>query len=213
MIWDFVVLYVLLTFAVAGWNIGFLNSWRSPIAMYGATLITQTGYLNFSMWLEEQTRLAGDSAVFLGYVVLWLSVTMILEAMMLIVMPINAYTKLTRPDKIGGALLGCAKGMLLLCFATLASVCAVDFPNPPSYPGIAHWVRETSGESRLLDELRVLAIRLPEPVVASVVSVNGATFRPTFETQTASATELERTKHIHQLFDALHDLQRDVDGF
>lgn len=212
MIWDFVVVYVLLTFAVAGWNIGLLNSWRAPVAMLAATFITQVCYLDFSAWLQGETHLPGDSAVFLGYVLLWLSFTIAGEGILFFLVPFDRFRTISKPDKWGGAILGLAKGGLLLCFATLASVCAVDFPNPPHYPEIARWVQETSGESNLLDHLRRVAIRLPDPVVASVVAVNGPSFRPVYNRVTVSAADIERTRKVKQLFNALRDLQREVDG-
>jgi hypothetical protein len=212
MIWDLVIFGLLFTFAVAGWVSGLLNNWRTPVSMLAATVCTRPIYIYVSVFVDEQTRLSGESAVFLGYVTIWLSVAAAVDFLLLLFFPTKRPRARNLADRIGGGIVGFSKGLCLLTFATLASICAVDFPNPPSYPAIARWVATTSAESTLLKHLEHLAVRLPERVVSAVVSVGASSWTPTFTESSPIDSHPETTRRFRELFKALHELQGDLDS-
>jgi uncharacterized membrane protein required for colicin V production len=212
MIWDLVILGLLFTFAVAGWVSGLLNNWRTPVSMLAATVCTRSIYIYVSVFLDEQTRLSGESAVFLGYVLIWLTVAAASDFLLLLFFPAKRSRARNLPDKFGGAIIGFLKGLCLLTFATLASICSVDFPNPPSYPAIARWVATTSAESTLLKHLEHLAVRLPERVVSAVISVGASNWTPTFTDASPVDAHPETTRRFRELFKALHELQGELDS-
>jgi hypothetical protein len=212
MIWDLIIVVVLFTFAVAGWVSGLLNNWRTPISMLAATVFTRPIYIYVSVFLDEQTRLSGESAVFLGYVIIWLCVAGAADFLILLFFPTKRPHARNLSDKMGGGIVGFLKGLCLLTFATLASICAVDFPNPPSYPAIARWVATTSAESNLLKNLEHLAINMPERVVAAVVSVGVSSWSPNFSQAATIDARPETTRRFHELFNALRELQTEFDS-
>jgi uncharacterized membrane protein required for colicin V production len=213
MIWDFVVGYVLLTFAVSGWNLGLINSWRTMAASLAATLAAPAIYPNASAWVQEQSGLTADATVFFGYAMVWMTLTLIFEFILFILVPMHRYRNIVKWDKVGGAVVSTAKGLALLSFAMLASICAVDFPDPPISPDVAVWVSQTAAQSRCVSELRRLALRLPEPVIASVISLRAPTYHPNFDKPTSSPVDDERTRRFRALFNALHELERELDGY
>jgi hypothetical protein len=204
MIWDFAILWLILSLAVAGWNLGVVNAWPMPVAMLLSTAITQMFYGNFSAWLLDQSHLPGALAFFLGYILLWLAIELTLEGCLVLLIPIRKRFTISRLNRSVGALAGFSKAAIVILFATAASVTAgrvsdLEAPGPP----LVTWLGDSRHESVLLHKSARLAAQMPAALANKVISHDTPTYEPPVVEPDVSD---ERKEELGLIFHTLHDL-------
>jgi hypothetical protein len=133
MIWDGLIILLAITLAIAGWNVGIINSWRGPIAIIIATLATQQLYVDFSTWVVQQLRVQPDMAVAIGYVLLWGAFEITLEILLSVLVPLGSKKRPMMFERIAGAFMGLVKAaiVVLLPVMCLQVVDQNGIPKPP----------------------------------------------------------------------------------
>jgi hypothetical protein len=210
MIWDFAIVYLGVSLAIAGWHLGIINSWPAPIAMILSTSVTQILYVHFGALILDGTRLPADVSFFLSYVILWIIIESIFEYAVLVLIPIKKRFVMNRPSRILGACVGVSKVALVLMFATAAGVSSTNMPAPPPAPEIVDWLAETQRSSIVLRGTTRVAARMPMSLAQRVVSEDSPIFTPTFENRTALKVDQSRAAKWRQLFDGLHTLEAEI---
>lgn len=132
MVWDGLSVLILLTLAVAGWNVGIVNSWRGPFAVILATLAAQQFYVDFATWILQQLRVTPDQAVAIGYVLMWIGLEIIFELLLNVVLPFNKKDRPMVYERLLGAGLGILKGFVVILFPLIALMGPIKIPHAPS---------------------------------------------------------------------------------
>jgi hypothetical protein len=210
MIWDCVIVYFAITLALAGWNVGLVNSWRTPIAMVLSTVVARYVYINVSALLIDGTHLPAAAGVFIGYIMVWLVLEFAFAFVLQVFFPAPRCFRGGRLDRLGGAILGGCKAAAVLCFAMLASIAVMEFPAPPDYPLIALWISESGDESNAVRTLQQMACGLPPAVVKAVVSQRPPDVQVTYTDWSAMPTDPARARRFRDLFEAMKQLEREA---
>lgn len=212
MVWDLLIAWFGLAFVASGWIVGLRNSWPAPIAIILATVLTQSFYQNFSVFLVQELRLPSGPSVFLGYVILWLLFEFLVEMALVFLLPIRKGFGLGKWNKVAGAALGLAKATVVVVCGCLASICSDGIPVPPKPPLISLWLSQASRESVLMRMARHSAVSLPVQVAQNIVSGEGATIAPSFEDRAAIKVNKSRAEGYAQIFNAIHELEAEVNS-
>lgn len=212
MIWDCAIVYIGLALAIAGWNLGLRNMWPSPLAMVLATAITQLTYVQFSTILLDQTHLPPDLSFFTGYVMIWLVSELLLECAIAVIVPIRRQHQddIGKLSRTAGACLGLVKTLVLMVFATAATVSSAFLPDPPQGQLVAMWLSDSAHESSLLRGSRKVAARMPASLAKHVLSHAQPIYEPKFEpinTVHINTTSKEDWKGI---FESLRQLEVEI---
>lgn len=182
MLWDVLIGISAIGLGLAGWNVGLINSWRGPIAMLLATIVTQMFYIDFSTWIVQQLSLKPVYATLFGYLMLWLLVEIIAEIVMNLFLTYNRKERPRVYDRIGGVLFA-----LLKCFCIcLFPLIAMNTPNkvpeaPPSKDLLINPLSlqiEDSALIKIFGELGKGPFSFFAPVV---VSKSSPSFKPNFD--------------------------------
>lgn len=131
MVWDGFIFLIAVTMAVAGWNVGILNSWRGPIALVAATIATQQFYVDFATWIVQQLRVDPNTAVVMGYVLLWVGLEIVFEILLNVILPFNTKKRPQLFERIAGAVLGLVKTLVFLLLPLMALQVDITVPKPP----------------------------------------------------------------------------------
>lgn len=210
MVWDFAIIYLAVSLAIAGWNSGLKNSWPTPIAMFLATIAVQSYYVDLCSWLLEETRLPAHLSFFVGYMVFWLVSEIGLEYALRVLLPINRQYTIGKISRAGAAVLGLAKAAVVVVFATAATVSGLSLPYPPEGAAIAGFLIDGSRDSYLLRVARVAASHLPDHVAQQVICWQGPSSTPTFEDRTSMNVNHANTEKYRALFNELRKLEDEV---
>lgn len=131
MLWDGLFLVTAVVLAINGWNRGLIGSWRGPIAMAIATLVVQQFYVDFAAWVTSRLRINPESAVIVGYLMLWFSAEALLE--MLLAMLLKG-GKQHRPiffNRLGGIFYGIFQATVFAILPLMAASVDIKIPQPP----------------------------------------------------------------------------------
>lgn len=210
MIWDLVILFMGSGLAIAGWQLGIINSWPAPIAMILSTACTQLLYVHLGAFTLEETRLPGDLAYFISYVMIWIALEMIFEALLLLLLPIKKRFTANIPSRALGMMLGIAKAVTVLVFAAAAGASSITLPTPPEGSAIVGWMCETTHGSVFLRSARGVAAHMPIALAQRVVSEESPIFKPTFGDQAVLKVNALRARKWHELFNGLRAGDDDI---
>ena len=131
MLWDVLMSIAALGLGIAGWNVGLINSWRGPIAMILATVVTHIFYVDFGTWMVQQLLIKPDYAALFAYLMMWLVVEIVGE---IILGMVFTWTKKERPvilDRVGGVAFALIKWACICLFPVVAFVSPSKIPQPP----------------------------------------------------------------------------------
>ncbi len=131
MLWDGLILLLLVALAVAGWNIGIINSWRGPVAMIVATIATQQLYVDFSAWIVQQLQLSPEQGVALGYLLLWCGIEIVAELALTLLVPLGTKNRPMFFGRATGAALGLVKGLVIVLLPMIALNAPIKISGPP----------------------------------------------------------------------------------
>ena len=132
MLWDGLILLLFLTLAVAGWNVGIVNSWRGFPAIAIATVVTQIFYVDFATYVVQQLRVSQDQAIAIAYILMWCAVEIVCELLLSVVLPFNKKTKPLFFERLFGALFGLVKAFVVVILPCVALAGPLD--NIPKAP-------------------------------------------------------------------------------
>lgn len=206
MVFDVAIIYLGITLAVAGWNLGVINAWPAPIAMLVATAATQLVYVDLCTWLVDQTRLPGQLGFFVGYAVIWLLIEVACELGLILLIPIRKRFIIGKGNRVAGAGVGLAKAAVVVVFATAATVSSVWLPAPPP-DVLALYFNEASQESILMRQCKSIASKMPNDLADKVISSNRPGYRVTFQKYDPMPVDSKRKREWASLFQALRDLE------
>ena len=183
MLWDGMIILLALTLAIAGWNVGIINSWRGPVAVIIATLVTQQFYVDFAAWIVQQLRVQPDMAVVMGYLLLWGGIEIIGEILLNIVLSFGTKQRPQLFERIAGSALGLAKTFIivLLPIMCLHASAQNKIPGPPEQTAKLK-VLMVSGveESSLISFFGSIAKAASPTLGMFVISKKEPSFKPNF---------------------------------
>jgi uncharacterized membrane protein required for colicin V production len=131
MLWDGLIVVLIVTLALAGWNVGIINSWRGPVAMLIATIATQQFYVDFCTWIVQQLRVPPEQAIGIGYVLLWLAIEIVIELLMSVLLPFGSKNKPVFFERAAGATLGVIRALVIILLPMIALHGPIKVPSPP----------------------------------------------------------------------------------
>ncbi len=132
MVWDGLIFLALVALCMAGWNVGLINSWRGPIAMVIATIVTQQFYIDFGTWIAQQTLAKPDMAGFLAYLMMWLVVEISTEIILGLVLTWNRKDRPVAFDRAGGVGLAFVRWVVICTLPMMALQAKNKIPEAPS---------------------------------------------------------------------------------
>lgn len=132
MLWDGLILGLIVTLGVAGWNVGIINSWRGPVAILIATIATHQFYVDFSTWIVQQLRLPPVQAVAMGYLLLWLAIDIVLEILMSVLIPLGTKNRPVFFGRVAGAAFGVVRAVIIILLPMIAVQGPINIPAPPA---------------------------------------------------------------------------------
>lgn len=186
MIWDGLIVILILTLAVAGWNVGIVNSWRGPIAIVIATVVTQMFYVDFSTWIVQQLRVSPEQAIGIGYVLLWSLVAIVAELLMNVILPFGTKNRPMFFNRLAGAAFGIARGILIVLLPMIALLGPIKVPTAPADKSALVNVMETGiNKSPTVAFFNGVAKSLYPNFGPAVVSTKAPSFKPNFAGTTA----------------------------
>ena len=192
MVWDGLIVVLAVVLCVNGWNRGLLRSWRGPLAMIAATLITQRFYIDFSTWIMSRLRIAPEAAVVIGYLMLWFSIESVLEITISMLVRGAVQQRPLFFDRAGGVLYGLAKTSVIVLLPLMALSVELKIPPPPEdLSGLQLPSAAASMQGSLLMPGYTTVAHSLLPMLGNyVVSLNAPSFTPTYpRPEQASAEE------------------------
>lgn len=181
MFWDVIIILVGAGLGFAGWNIGLINSWRGPLAIIIATIVTKMFYVDFATWIVQQVRLQPLAAVLLAYLMMWLVLEIMCEVILNVALQWNIKERPVLMDRIGGTLLWLFKGILIITFPIMASLVTINVPSPPPDKSGLELPYETRvDDSHILAFFREIARALKPALAPLVTSEAMPSFKPNF---------------------------------
>jgi hypothetical protein len=186
MLWDGLIVVLIITLAVAGWNVGIINSWRGPVALLVATIATQQFYVDFCTWMVQQLRLPPTQAVPIGYLLLWLAIDIICELLMSVLIPFGTKKRPTFFERGAGAAFGVVRALIVILLPMIALQAPMKIPSPP--PDKAPLVNPMESgidKSALVGVFMNFARGIYPAAKPLVVSTKEPSFKPNFSGTTA----------------------------
>ncbi len=183
MIWDGFVTLVLISLCMAGWNVGIINSWRGPIAMVIATVVTQLFYIDFGTWIVQQTLIQPNFAAYLAYLMMWLIVEISTEIAMSLVLTWNRKERPMIFDRLGGVALAFVRWGLICTLplmAMLATNCKIPEPQKKD-DGLINPMKVGLNDSHILTSFGTVAKGLLPGLGPAIVSGKEPSFKPNFD--------------------------------
>jgi uncharacterized membrane protein required for colicin V production len=194
MVWDGVIILLILTLAVAGWNVGIVNSWRGPAALLIATIATQQFYVDFATWIVQQLRVSPDQAIGMGYVLLFGAIEIVCELLLNVILPFNRKTRPMFFERVAGAGFGVIKAIIVVLLPLIALAGPIKVPKaPPDKSALINPVESGIDKSALLAFGGNLAKRLAPGIGVIVISNKEPSFKPTFK-DNSEGSEESKTK-------------------
>lgn len=182
MIWDGLVVLALLALCLAGWNVGLINSWRGPIAMIVATIVTQQFYIDFGTWIAQQTMVQPGFAAFLGYAMMWIVVDIVTEITMNLLLTWGNKDSPRLFDRIGGVALAIVRWTIICTFPLMAMISPNKIPEAPkSNDGLINPLKVGFEESHVLTGLAGFGKSLMPGLGGMIISNKEPSFKPNFE--------------------------------
>lgn len=182
MFWDIFIIFISAGLGFAGWNIGLINSWRGPLAIVIATVVTKMFYVDFATWIVQQALLQPLTAIILAYLMLWLVVEIMSEVVLNVALQWNVKERPVLMDRIGGVLLWLFKGVLIITLPAMASQVTINVPSPPKdKSGLELPCEARMEDSHLVDFFKAIARSLKPTLAPLVTSEAMPSFKPNFD--------------------------------
>ncbi len=131
MVFDNIIIFLAVILAISGWNRGLLRSWRGPLAIVITVLLVQHIYINFAAWLTLHLYIAPVVAVFVSYLMLWLSLEAFMELILAVVLRDQFVHRQIFFDRLGGVCYGLIEAIIILVLPVMATAVKIDIPPPP----------------------------------------------------------------------------------
>ncbi len=191
MVWDGLILLLFLSLAVAGWNVGIVNSWRGPLAVVIATVATQQFYVDFATWILQQLRISPEQAIGIGYVLLWGAIEISCELILSVVLPFNRKERPMLAERVGGVLLGLLKAFVVVILPLMVLAGPIKIPKaPPDKSALINPMDSGIDKSALLEMLSHVGRGFEQAFGGVVVSDKEPSFKPNF----AGTTPMDEEK-------------------
>lgn len=181
MLWDGLIIVLIVGLAIAGWNVGIINSWRGPLALLIATIATQMFYVDFCTWIVQQLRVAPTQAVGIGYLLLWGGIDITLELLMAVLLPFGSKNKPTFFYRAAGAVFGVVRALVVILLPLIALQGPIKVPTaPPDKAALINPLESGIEKSGLLPVFTNIAKGLYPGTKGLVVSTKEPSFKPNF---------------------------------
>lgn len=181
MIWDGLIVVLIVTLAVTGWNVGIVNSWRGPVALLIATIATQMFYVDFCTWIVQQLRVPPAQAIGIGYLLLWGGIDIVLELLMAVLIPFGTKNKPTFFFRAAGAGFGLFRALVVILLPLIALQGPIKIPAPPAdKAALINPMESGIDKSGLIPVFTNIAKGLYPAASGLVVSTKEPSFKPNF---------------------------------
>jgi hypothetical protein len=181
MLWDGLIVALIITLAIAGWNVGIVNSWRGPIALLIATIATQMFYVDFCTWIVQQLRVPPAQAIGIGYLLLWGAIDITLELLMAMLLPFGSKNKPTFFFRAAGAGFGLFRAFVVILLPMIALQGPIKIPTaPPDKAALVNPMDSGIDKSGLIPVFTNIAKGLYPATKGLVVSEKEPSFKPNF---------------------------------
>jgi uncharacterized membrane protein required for colicin V production len=186
MLWDGLTIALIITLGVAGWNVGFINSWRGPVAILIATIATHQFYVDFCTWIVQQLRVQPIQAIGIGYLLLWLAIDIVLELLMSVFIPLGTKNRPVFFGRVAGAAFGVFRGLVIILLPMIALQGPVKIPAPPADKApLINPMQTGIDKSGAIGMFNNIAKGLYPIAAPLVVSNKEPSFKPNFAGSTA----------------------------
>ncbi|HEY9792198.1 MAG TPA: CvpA family protein [Candidatus Obscuribacterales bacterium] len=181
MVWDGLMVLLVITLAIAGWNVGIVNSWRGPFAMVVATIVTQKFYIDVATYIVGQLRMSPEYCIVLAYMLLWIGVEAFCEVVLMVLVQINKKTKPMFFERLFGAGFGLVKGVIILILPAIAVHAPLKVPTaPPDKSALINPMESGLDGSNLIPYLSGLGKGLYSGFGGLIASSKEPSFKPDF---------------------------------
>jgi uncharacterized membrane protein required for colicin V production len=181
MLWDGLIVVLIITLAVAGWNVGIINSWRGPVALLIATIATQQFYVDFCTWIVQQLRVQPNEAIPLGYFLLWLAIDIVCELLMAVLIPFGTKNRPSFFERGAGAGFGLVRALVMILLPMIAMHGTYKIPAPPPDKApLINPMQSGIDKSALLPVFVNFARGIYPAAKPLVVSTKEPSFKPNF---------------------------------
>ena len=184
MVWDGLICLAIIVLAIAGWQVGIVNSWRGPFAIVMASVGVQHFYVDFATWIVQQMRIPAATAVVVGYILLWLAFEISSELLLSACIHWGTKHAPRMFERLGGAMLGVLKVFVFVLLPLIVVQAKITVPEPPKEVCQVE-IPMPSGldESSVIAGLTPFAKSLVPTLGKFVVSTAGPSFEPVFNTK------------------------------
>ena len=184
MIFDGLILMALGALCLAGWKVGLINSWRGPIAMVVATIVTQQFYIDFGTWIAQQTLFTPDICAFLAYGMMWVVADIVTELCMTLVLTWGSKNTPKVLDRFGGVFLAVLRWSIICTFPLMAMYSPSKIPQAPKHDdGLINPWKDGFQQSPLVGALTGFSKSMLPGLGCIVVSNKEPSFKPNFDRQ------------------------------
>lgn len=201
MLWDVLIVFAALGLGIAGWNVGLINSWRGPVALILATVVTQMFYVDFATWMVQQLSVKPDYAVLFAYLMMFLVIEICTELAMNLFFSWNRKERPGALDRVGGVIFALVKWVCICLFPVVAFVSPSKVPAPPTPPAdtaLINPIKLGVEDSRLIKFFAETGSSIPI-VKSIVVSDKEPSFKPNFENRTPPVKSSEPDSKLESL--------------
>ncbi|MBY0357706.1 MAG: CvpA family protein [Candidatus Obscuribacterales bacterium] len=184
MLWDLIILATAIGLGVSGWNTGLINSWRGPLAIVLATIITQHLYVDAATWFVQQLLLSPQNAAFFGYLIVWIVSEICLELVLQLFLNWHRRARPNIIDRFGGFILGISKCAIIVVLPLIAMSAPAKIPAPPagsSEDSMSAPFKLAFEESSMIKMASTIGSNLKPTVESFVLSDKEPSFKPTFK--------------------------------
>jgi uncharacterized membrane protein required for colicin V production len=181
MVWDGLMVLLVIVLGIAGWNVGIVNSWRGPIAMVIATVVTQRFYVDFATYVVGQLRMSAEYSIVLAYMLLWIAVEVLCEVLLMVLVQINRKEKPLFFERLFGAAFGLIKGVVILLLPAIAVHAPLKVPTaPPDKSALINPVESGIDGSNLIPYVSGVGKGLYPGFGGLIASTKEPSFKPDF---------------------------------
>ncbi len=200
MLWDGLFLVMTVVLAVNGYKRGLLASWRGPIAMILATFAVQQIYIDFSAWVASRLRITPDSAVIIGYLMLWFSIEIVLELLLGLLLKGGPQRRPGAFNRILGVGYGFCKSFVIALLPLMAVSVELKIPEPPpDKSGLVVPQFAALEGSYLIPNLKNVAAAMVPLCGPLVVSTKAPSFKPDYATPAKDGGKDATKKDIEEI--------------
>ena len=170
---------------MVGWSAGLLRTWTIPISMAIATFVSQNIYIDLATILVETLHFEPTFAIFIGYGFTWMGLVQYCETVLSELVRTNPDSQSPIYSKMGGAVLGFAKGAGAFVLAAMVAYAHNKVPEPPVICWENRWMLHAARDSYLLPRIHLIASKLDPKLGKYVLSDSAPRFHTKFALENA----------------------------